>query len=239
MPRRTPWADMEDGNRDPGDSSNTETARRENVRSIGTDQRGPAEQQAENDVKASQPQKWMAEQKTRCSRKKESQQRNATRTFSDATQHQTIPIQPFAAGADAARSEPQQPDGQAYYYSLHEEVQQFVQAVMYHELEQEQLKWWQDTLKERCRYHRFPCRTWFELVYKWQPVLAPPQPASSARAEGDRAQPLAADGPPQPQSSQARPTPQSYSIPCYVPIMLNYEHDGCPGQKPSISLHRV
>ncbi|CAE7341808.1 unnamed protein product [Symbiodinium sp. CCMP2592] len=117
--------------------------------------------------------------------------------------------------------------GYDYTCTLEEEVQQFVQAVMHQELQPEQLKWWQDTLKERCRYHRFPCRAWFELVYQWQPPIMSTTPDTNDGAQG-----------PRPRTSQSHPTP-TCSIPCYVPILLHWEQNTSPAPRPSIRFHRL
>ncbi|CAE7613092.1 unnamed protein product, partial [Symbiodinium microadriaticum] len=112
-----------------------------------------------------------------------------------------------------------------YGYTLQEEVHQFVQAVMQQELEPEQLKWWQDTLKERCRYHRFPCRAWFELVYQWHPPTTPAQPAPGQGTQRPWTQQVVEDAVSRAQSLQTRTSPTTYSIPCYVPVLLNYERN--------------
>ncbi|CAE7485976.1 unnamed protein product [Symbiodinium sp. CCMP2592] len=142
-------------------------------------------------------------------------------------------------GGDATRpSTEREPQELGCDYTLQEEVRQFVRAVMYRELEQEQLAWWQDSLKERCRYHRFPCRTWFELVYTWRPAIHAPEPRPNEKAERPQPQEVLAESFSHPRGPQPQHAP-TYSIPCYIPVLLSYEHNGSSAQKPGTHIHRV
>jgi len=153
-------------------------------------------------------------------------------------QHQPRPRRSRKCLSNSVEGDPREPQQNSPHRALQQEVQEFVYAVMYHELEQEQLQWWQDTLKERCRYHRFPCRAWFELVYQWHPVTATMQPGNrqmNPRPDGQHTPAAGISGTP---SSQAHPAP-TCSIPCYIPVLLNYEQSASSTQAPSVRLHRV
>ncbi len=140
--------------------------------------------------------------------------------------------------------------------TLQEEVREFVHAAMYRQLQPEQLRWWQDSLKHRCRLHRFSCRTWFQFIYDWQPTEDPQRLLRQQQREHQLQQ---EDPGPDPNqllhasqeiesawetavsqaSWQAEPT-QTYATHFYIPVMMRFETSNAqPASRSRLLVHRV